>query len=73
MRVDVRSTSTSNARGRSTISFVSGKALRRRRQKLRTSAPRVGEIAPGFVVERVEKTYRGTCRKCSQKKKKKEN
>jgi hypothetical protein len=28
------------------MSLVSGNALRRRRQKLRTSAPRVGEIAP---------------------------
>jgi hypothetical protein len=42
MRVDERSTSTSAVSGRKTISLVSGKALRRRRQKLRTSAPRVG-------------------------------
>jgi len=31
---------------------------------------RAAEIAPGFVVARVEKTYRGTCRNCSSKKKK---
>ena len=31
---------------------------------------RASEAAPGFVVARVEKTYRGTCRKCSQKQKK---
>jgi Fur family peroxide stress response transcriptional regulator len=30
---------------------------------------RTAEVAPGFVVARVEKTYRGTCRKCSGKKK----
>ena len=35
-----------------------------------TSSARVGDIAPGFTVVRVEKTYRGTCRKCSHKKKK---
>jgi len=46
MRDDERSTSTSTASGCRTISFVSGRASRRRRQKLRTSAPRVSEIAP---------------------------
>jgi len=38
-----------------------------------TIASRVAEVAPGFTVARVDKTYRGTCRGCSGKKKKKEN
>ncbi len=42
----------------------------------RTLAPeasaesRVAEASPGFVVTHVERTYRGTCRECSRKKKK---
>ena len=40
-----------------------------------SAASRVGDVAPGFTVARVEKTYRGTCRSClsAPKKKKKEN
>jgi Fe2+ or Zn2+ uptake regulation protein len=37
------------------------------------AAERVSVAAPGFVVERVERTYRGTCAACSKKKKQKEN
>jgi Fe2+ or Zn2+ uptake regulation protein len=38
-----------------------------------SGAARVEEATPGFMVTRVEKTYRGTCLGCSRKKKKKEN
>ena len=36
-------------------------------------AERVHDAAPGFMLARVEKTFRGTCAACSQKRKKKEN
>jgi Fe2+ or Zn2+ uptake regulation protein len=37
------------------------------------SRARVRRAAPGFVVRRVERTYRGTCAACLSKQKKKEN
>jgi Fur family peroxide stress response transcriptional regulator len=38
-----------------------------------SSASRVHKVAPGFVVRRVEQTYRGMCASCHSKKTNKEN
>ncbi len=45
-------------------------------KSLEPDAPGVARVhaaSPGFVVDRVEKTYRGTCARCSLRNKKKEN